>query len=176
MWEARRLTTQWASLACYRDSFTFFMYVKFSLMFIMYHLKHGQFCLVCLPLYHIDVCCWEYVLRLLNLLYYILCFLYAIYIWYLWVFLTVLYMIFSNPRMSIYVPMLLCLSVLGVFFSIFLLCHLFWMLSSLLCFELLCDGVNCICDGGPFLFWGARIRLVVFVYLSIKCYFLFFLV
>jgi hypothetical protein len=27
MWEPRRLTTLWASTACYRDSFTFYIYV-----------------------------------------------------------------------------------------------------------------------------------------------------
>jgi hypothetical protein len=30
MWEPRRLTTLWASTACYRDSFTFFTYVNIS--------------------------------------------------------------------------------------------------------------------------------------------------
>jgi hypothetical protein len=29
MWEPRRLTTLWASMACYRDSFTFFMHFSF---------------------------------------------------------------------------------------------------------------------------------------------------
>jgi hypothetical protein len=28
MWEPRRLTTVWASMACYRDSFTFYLYLK----------------------------------------------------------------------------------------------------------------------------------------------------
>jgi hypothetical protein len=27
MWEPQRLTTLWASMACYRDSFTFFLFV-----------------------------------------------------------------------------------------------------------------------------------------------------
>jgi hypothetical protein len=29
MWEPRRLTTLWASMACYRDSFTFFFFTFF---------------------------------------------------------------------------------------------------------------------------------------------------
>jgi hypothetical protein len=33
MWEPRRLTTLWASTACYRDSFTFFFYKKPEIVF-----------------------------------------------------------------------------------------------------------------------------------------------
>jgi hypothetical protein len=33
MWEPRRLTTLWAFMACFRDSFTFFMMTEYIEMF-----------------------------------------------------------------------------------------------------------------------------------------------
>jgi hypothetical protein len=38
MWEPRRLTTLWASMACYSDSFTFFILVLFRFYSLRLHL------------------------------------------------------------------------------------------------------------------------------------------
>jgi hypothetical protein len=57
MWESRRLTTVWASTACYRDSFTFFLNA-FYLRFLLERLSM-ELCVYvasdfrCCPLFHL---------------------------------------------------------------------------------------------------------------------------
>jgi hypothetical protein len=46
MWEPRRLTTLWASTACYRDSFTFFFYI----FYVHSCGKYIQSCSICAQL------------------------------------------------------------------------------------------------------------------------------